>query len=355
MSPLRALLLPFSLLYHAATAIRNHLFDIGHKKSFQFEIPVIGVGNLSVGGSGKTPTIEYLIRLLQPKFKIATLSRGYGRNTKGLRYATDGDNAKSLGDEPFQIFRKFKDNVKVVVSEDRAFAIPNLMNEYPDVSVVLMDDALQHRSVKPHFQILLTDYSTPFFKDFILPSGRLRESRLGASRADAVVVTKCPEDISDSRREYFVKSIKKHAGDKPIFFSYVDYGSAAGIWGNEFAITRKVILLSGIAKPKAFEKYAKSQFEVVKHYSFADHHHYTESELQQIRRHLLRSKKPLSLLTTEKDMVRLIDPRHASILSDLPCFYLPIQVNFKESGAEFDKLVVTSVEKALRSQDVVDE
>ena len=189
---LRILLFPFSWLYYLITQIRNRLYDRGLKPSVKFELPVICVGNLTVGGTGKTPMIEHLIRLLQNRFKVATLSRGYGRATKGIRIAGPSENASTIGDEPFQFYTKFGKRITVAVGEERALAIPTILQECSDTQIILLDDGFQHRKVSPGFSILLTDYHRPFYNDFLLPSGRLRESRWGAERADVIVVTKCP-------------------------------------------------------------------------------------------------------------------------------------------------------------------
>src|SRR4051812_38727618 len=196
MKIVRLLLYPFAVLYNLVTRLRNHLYDIGHKPAFQFETPVITIGNLNVGGSGKTPMVEYLVELLKKDFKVATLSRGYRRETKGYRTATDSDTVRHIGDEPMQLFRKFGKDINVIVGEDRVFAIPNILHDFPETNVILLDDALQHRSVRARLSILVTEYSHPFYNDFVLPFGRLREARRGASRSDIVVVTKCVEGIS---------------------------------------------------------------------------------------------------------------------------------------------------------------
>src|SRR5882757_6102445 len=167
MKVIRLLLYPFAALYNLATRFRNYLYDIGHKPSFQFDTPVIAIGNLNVGGSGKTPMVEYLIALLKKDFKVATLSRGYRRETKGYRIATESDTVRQIGDEPMQLFRKFGKNINVVVGEDRVFAIPNILQEFPETNVILLDDALQHRSVRAGLSILVTEYSHPFYRDFI--------------------------------------------------------------------------------------------------------------------------------------------------------------------------------------------
>ena len=336
---LRSILFPFTLLYDAVTRFRNHLYNIGHKRAFRFEVPVIGVGNLNVGGSGKTPMIEYLIRLLMPANNISILSRGYGRVTRGLRFAKDNETARTLGDEPLQFFRAFEHKVHVVVCEDRAFAIPNILQEFPNTNLILMDDSFQHRSVNPQLNILLTEHAYPFFKDYVMPFGRLREARIGSRRADVIVVTKCPSKISDSDMDQMTLTINKVAGKKPVFFTAIRYGQPTLFGESSRSLTSDVILVSGIANPKIFEAYAHDKFNLIKHFSFKDHHRYNTEELLKIREFVLGVGRPVSILTTEKDMVRLIDPEFAEIIMAMPWFYLPIETVFLKDGSEFDKLV----------------
>ncbi len=249
---LRYLLFPFAILYGFITSIRNFLYDKGIFKSYSFDIPIIAVGNLSVGGTGKTPQIEYLIRLLSPNYKIATLSRGYKRKSKGYVLADVTSTAEILGDEPFQMHQKFP-NIKVAVDADRKNGIENLLKLDDKPELILLDDAFQHRKVKAGFYIMLSAYDDLFYNDFILPTGNLRESKSGAKRADIIVITKCPKDLSDITQ----KIIKEKIGlDCPIFFSFIDYDE--NIY-NEFE-SKKVsdikytnkLLVAGIAKPEPF-------------------------------------------------------------------------------------------------------
>lgn len=340
------LLFPFAVIFRIATGVRNHLYEIGHKKSFRFDVPTINVGNLNIGGSGKTPTIEYLIRLLKKDHDIATLSRGYGRRTKGLRFASPEDSATSIGDEPFQFYRNYGNEVKVVVGEDRAFAIPNILYEYPDTSVILLDDAYQHRRVDPHLNILLTNFEKPFYNDFLLPMGRLRESRKEATRADIVIVTKCQEVLDDEIQIRIEKEIVRYAGNKPIFFSFIRYGSPQPFQQTNGPVTPRVILVSGIAKPEPLEEYVSANFELIKHFRFKDHHLYSVKEAAHLKDFINSQEGPVSILTTEKDMVRLLDSKFDGLLADLNCFFLPIEMDFVKNGAEFDKLVRDAIEKA---------
>lgn len=350
MALLKYLLLPFAWLYDLVTRVRNYLYDIGHKKSFQFDVPVISVGNLNAGGSGKTPMVEYLIRLLADQYKPATLSRGYGRATKGFRVAGEHDDARTIGDEPFQVFRKFNDKIMVTVGEERVLAIPTILNENPEVQVILLDDAFQHRSVVPHFSILVTDFEKPFYNDFLLPYGRLREARKGAKRADAIVVTKCPS-IDAAAKEQIKKEIEHVVEDVPVFFSTLHYELPKGI-GHERSISKKVLLVSAIAKPAYFEKEARRLYEVHQHIQFPDHHRYTAADVKKI--HELASAAGIdSILTTEKDMVKLIGPDLHALLESKNWFYLPVKAVFLENGSEFDAMVKKIVDDTSARQNLV--
>ncbi len=336
MTFLKYFLLPFAWLYNLVTRLRNYLYDIGHRKSFQFDSVVISVGNLNVGGSGKTPMVEYLVNLLSPKFKIATLSRGYGRKTKGFHIANEQDSARTIGDEPFQLFRKFGDKVIVAVGEERALAIPTILNEHPDVQVILMDDAFQHRAVVPQFSILLTDYRKPFYKDFLLPFGRLREARVGAARAHTIVVTKCI-DLTEDNEERVRASLKKIVGSLPVFFSETKYKAPIPI-GHSNKLTEEVILVSGIAKNEPLENEVSKYFKVPKHFKFPDHHIYTEGNIEVIHQ-AAEAHGINSILTTEKDMVKLIAQPIFDSIKKKSWFYLPIQAAFIKNGSDFDALV----------------
>jgi tetraacyldisaccharide 4'-kinase len=338
----RLLLWPLAVLYDIATRFRNHLYNIGHKSSFRFNVPVISVGNLNAGGSGKTPMIEYLVRSLSSRRHIATLSRGYGRTTRGIRFASDADDAGTIGDEPFQFFRKFGTLVKVVVGEERALAVATLLNEFPDVDLVLLDDAFQHRPIVPHFSILLTEYENLFTRDFVLPAGNLREARESASRADVVVITKCPDSIPDEVA--VVAAVRKYAGNKPVFFSGVDYADPVG-FGDGQPLERNVVVVTGVAHPKPFLQHMSASYNVVRHFAFADHHRYRSGEIGEIVRYA--ASHNASIVTTEKDMVRLVKGKAAGDVKKGPWFYVPIQTVFLKNGAEFDQLVAHSLQAPI--------
>ncbi len=340
----RLFLFPFAILYDALTRLRNRLFDLGLKPSASFDIPIINVGNLSVGGTGKTPMVEYLIRLLSNEYSLATLSRGYGRETKGMLVANESDTARTLGDEPFQIYQKFKDKVHVSVCEERAFAIPFLVDQFPDLKVVLLDDAFQHRFVKPGFSILLTDYSTPFYTDFVLPAGNLREARIGAKRADAVVVTKCPDHFSEDEMMSVSHRIREYT-NKPIFFSTIRYGTPVSFIGSNTLETSRVILVTGIAHAAPLKRYVADTFELVKHLNFNDHHAYSTADV--LAMNSLAIELNAAILTTEKDKAKLEALAHKHAISTI--FSLPIELEFVKSGADFAVMLTDYVKQASPS------
>jgi len=346
MNFLGILLFPFTLLYDLATRVRNYLYDIDYRKSFVFDTCVVAVGNLSVGGTGKTPMVEYLIRLLKDDYKLSTLSRGYGRKTKGFRLATGNDTFQTLGDEPKQFYEKYGGEVTVAVGEERAVAIPFILAEKEETQVILLDDAYQHRAVKPNHNILLTDFSKPFYNDFVLPSGRLREARKGASRADAVVVTKCPADLSDDRMHEISQEIKKYTS-ADIFFSSTRYLKPKAVYGKS-DLTGNVFLFSGIASSTNFERYVADNFDLKGVLHFGDHHAYTESDVEK----LIAGFEQIEggekcLLTTEKDMVKFLSEPLKSKMKDYPLFYLPIETYFLNDGNKFDSNVIQTVKSCL--------
>jgi tetraacyldisaccharide 4'-kinase len=335
MKVLTPLLFPFSVLYGLITQTRNQLYDLGIKPAASFDIPVISVGNLSVGGTGKTPMIEYLIRLLSDDFRVATLSRGYGRKTRGVRIAKDSDGAGTIGDEPFQFYQKFKGKVIVAVGEERAIAIPYILDQHPEVNLILLDDAFQHRKVRPSFQILLTDFNNLFITDLLLPAGRLRESKSGAGRADAIIVTKCPPQVTDDQMMEIEGAIRKF-NQKALFFSKVSYGNILPVDGQCLSGPEKVILVTGLANAKPLEDYIRHNYELIRHFSFRDHHVYTSHDLRRICE--AARKDHAVVVTTEKDMVKM-DMRIFKEAT-VSLHYLPIEIEFLKGGKEFDEMIL---------------
>ncbi|HYG01004.1 MAG TPA: tetraacyldisaccharide 4'-kinase [Chryseosolibacter sp.] len=336
---MRFLLYPFALLYDVVTSVRNRLYDLGYKPSATFDIPLISIGNLSVGGTGKTPMVEYMVRTLRNQHNVATLSRGYGRKTKGFRVVSGQDTAETVGDEPLQVYRKFDGKIPVFVGEERALAISLLIHDKPEVEVIILDDAFQHRKVRPSFQVLLTEFDRPFFQDFLLPVGRLRESREGADRADAIIVTKSPDHVSDDELLEFEKAVRQYA-DKPVFFTTIRYGLPVAIEASQ-AFHDKVVLVSGVANEKPFDSYARTHFQVVRHIVFNDHHIYSKKEVSEIA--AFARKENAVVLTTEKDAAKLSQPEFIAALQDVPGFYLPIETVFIKGGEEFDEMILNII------------
>lgn len=339
---MKFLLYPFAILYHLLMSFRNHLYNIGYRKSIHFDSNVICVGNLTVGGTGKTPMVEYLISLLSDKYQVATLSRGYGRKTRGFKIADNADSAFSIGDEPFQMYKKFGHKITVAVGEERALAIPEILFNKPETEVIILDDAFQHRRVEADFNILLSDYNRPFYEDYILPVGLLRESRSGAGRANAVIVTKCPEKISLQEKKGIVSKIRKYAGeDKPVFFSSVKYMAPEYVFSHsQYKFSENILLFSGIADSRLLEEYVKNNYNLIKHIKFADHYNYSQKEIDKISSEFAAiNKGDKCILTTEKDMVKLISSSMRPLVEKLPLFYLPVRSYFPEEGEKFDSLI----------------
>ncbi|MDW8849153.1 tetraacyldisaccharide 4'-kinase [Flavobacterium sp. MMLR14_040] len=340
MNLLRILLFPFAVLYGFITSIRNFLFDKGILKSTSFDIPVIAVGNLSVGGTGKTPQIEYLIRLLSDKYKIATLSRGYKRKSEGFVLADATSNAEILGDEPFQFYQKFP-NIQVAVDANRTNGITQLLSQKIKPQIILLDDAYQHRKVKAGFYILLTSYDDLYADDFMLPTGNLRESRSGASRAKIVIVTKCPKNLSDEKQSEIWGKLKLNSSQQ-LYFTFIDYDDA--IYGKDEKIAvneirnESKLLLAGIAKPTPFFDYLKNENDEC--LTFPDHHHFSEKDLEMIQNKAQNKK----IITTEKDYVRLKDSK---LISQL--YYLPIKSKFINNQQNFDVTILEYIKNNLES------
>ncbi len=338
---LRLVLAPLTPVYALAMRVRNYLYDSGRRKSIHFDTKVIAVGNLATGGTGKTPHIEYLIRMLKDDQQVTTLSRGYGRKTKGFILAGKGAIARQIGDEPMQFFSKFGQEITVAVGEDRALAIPCILFERPETQVILLDDAYQHRSVVPDLNVLLTEFHKPFFEDTVLPLGNLREGKYGAKRADVVIVTKCPMDLSLEKQKAFEASIQKYAKDNtPVFFTGIDYAEPSP------AIPfTDVFLLTGIADPSRLEEHVSSRWNLLESRNFGDHHSFTLEEMQALVNDFKAyAQKDKVLMTTEKDMMRIQGEGFAEVLEDVPVVVMPITVKFLDNAKAFEALVRKVVE-----------
>jgi tetraacyldisaccharide 4'-kinase len=324
----RILLLPFALVYWLIIWVRNKLYDIGFFKSATFGLPLISVGNLSVGGTGKSPMVEYLIRLLKDKYRIATLSRGYKRKTKGYALANENTTALEIGDEPMQFYKKFPE-VAVSVGEDRIFAIPQLLHDKPDIQTIILDDAFQHRAIKAGLDILLTEQENLFVHDFYLPTGDLRDLKSSYKRAEIIVVTKCRADLTETQRE----KIKKQLSPTPqqeIYFTAIDYGACYHLLnktGFTLNSSTEVLLVTGIANPAPLKKLLEKNCKTYNLLQFSDHHIFTIDDLNEIRNRFNTIETPEKIiLTTEKDAVRL--DKFGTELEGLPVYVIPIRHQF---------------------------
>lgn len=324
----RFLLWPFSLLYWLAVSVRNRLYDTGILKSTRFAIPIICVGNLSVGGTGKSPMVEYLAGLLRDRLKVATLSRGYKRRTKGYALAGPDSTALEIGDEPMQFHLKFPD-IAVAVGEQRVEAIPQLLHDRPGTQVIILDDAFQHRSIRAGLNILLTDYQNLFTRDFYLPAGHLRDQKRSYRRADILVVTKCPPDMDGKEKEKLVKEVNPRQGQL-IFFTTIDYGEPYHLLSHEkTGIGRDtgVLLVSGIASPGPLKKRVGDTAGSFSMLQYPDHHIFTIDDLDEIRKKFDgMDMTDKIVLTTEKDAVRLF--KFNKLLNGLPLYVLPVRHRF---------------------------
>lgn len=328
---LKLLLLPFSLLFGLGVALKAFLYEAGLLSGVRFSIPVINVGNLTVGGSGKTPHVEYVVRLLSPYLRVAILSRGYRRSTKGFRFAHPHDTSDVVGDEPLMYTRKYR-NIVVAVSESRSLGVPKLLQHRPDIQTILLDDAFQHRAITPSLNVLLTTFSLPFYKDWLLPVGRLREWRAGYKRADAIIVTKCPADLALEERDKMIRKIRPTAEQK-VFFSKYDYFDPYAMWSpqHRIRITERhdILLVCGIARTEYLLDYLHSVAGAVKMIQFEDHHIYSRYDLEMIEKHFTPMEGPEKIiLTTEKDAMRLEPHREFLIRHNMSVFILPIKVAF---------------------------
>ena len=348
-------LLPFSWIYGSIVRFRNWLFDIGLKKSKSFSIPIISVGNITVGGSGKTPHVEYLIRLLHDKAKIAVLSRGYKRKSHGYILANESTTMPEIGDEPFQMHEKFSD-IYVAVDAKRARGIENLQNDEAtkDVDVVLLDDAFQHRYVKPGINILLVDYHRLIIYDKMLPAGRLREPLSGKNRADIVIITKCPKDLKPMEFRVLTKAMDLYPFQK-LYFTSIDYDTPKGVFEEKQIELDKlhdyhVLLLTGIASPKQMEHDLKPMTKDITNLSFGDHHSFKGKDIDRINDTFESMPEPRIIITTEKDAVRLreTDGLYEKVKSNM--YELPIKVSFMlDQQDNFNEKIISYVRKNSRN------
>ena len=338
---LKILLFPLYGLYYAIIFLRNWMFDVGFVKSVSPKILTINVGNLSLGGTGKTPLVEYLVRLLSDKNKVSTLSRGYGRKTKGFLLADNQASAETIGDEPMQYYLKFKDKINVAVCENRVEGVEEIGKIFANNQLIILDDAFQHRKIFPHINILLSDYNKPFYIDGLVPFGRLRDVRVSAKRADAVIITKCPNKITETEKEKISGQVLAYTRiEIPVFFSKISYQEITAYASrSEFDATKNVVVMTAIARPEVFVKYlSEKKLKIEKTFDFLDHHAFSRKDIDKV---LGKSHENLQIITTEKDMVKL-KPQ----LSDLELkrfFYVPIEIEVDNKIA-FEAFIKTKID-----------
>ncbi len=345
---LRLLLSPFSLLYGIGLAFRNLCFNLGILKSESFAVPTIIIGNLKVGGTGKTPHVEYLIHLLSNDFNIAVLSRGYGRKTKGYLLADRQSNAQDIGDESFQVKSKFP-NTTVAVSEDRRLGIKQLLKQEHPPEVILLDDAYQHRYVKGDLNILLTEYNDLYIDDYLLPMGRLREGKKGAGRADIIIITKCPKNLTPLEMRSITIDLKLKEYQKT-YFSYIEYRKLIPLNkdAESMGLIKKqlsevdVILMTAIANPKKIKQYIQKYNRNTEILSFPDHYYFMPKDYRMLKDKFKNLRKKKVLIVTEKDATKL----DLNQLDGIPCFSLPISIKFHNTLEEsIDEYILNYVRK----------
>jgi len=345
----RFVLFPFSILYAGAVRLRHFFYDMKWFSSVRFNFPVISVGNLSVGGTGKSPMIEYLVHMLKDDYKPAIVSRGYKRRTKGYVLANEKMTALEIGDEPMQ-FKLHFPKIPVVVCERRIEAIPFLLQDCPDTSIVLLDDAFQHREITPSFSILLTDYYNLFTRDFTLPTGDLRDLRSAYKRADIIIVTKCPSGLTDQQMKKVEQEIKPFP-HQHVLFASLEYDKLYSLSNPEIKkdllSETGVLLVTGIANPMSLKQYLQQQENGYEFLSFPDHHIFTIDDLRMMKKKFHEMKEADKIIvTTEKDAVRLF--KFKNELNELPIYVLPVRHHFLKEG---DQLLKSKIRKMLLSFD----
>ena len=340
----RYILLPFSFIYGSIIWVRNKLFDKNILRAATFNFPLICVGNLAVGGTGKTPMVEYLIKMLQNKYKVATLSRGYKRKTKGFAIADDHTTAVDIGDEPMQIHKKFPE-ITVAVAEERVIGIPQLLYEKPQTQLIILDDAFQHREVKAGLNILLTDYNNLYTKDILLPAGDLRDIKSSSKRAEIIIVTKCRPDLNAEEKNEIIDELKPLPGQK-IFFTKIEYKNLYHLFTKEIYIPdadSEVLLICGIANPDPLKKILTNEVASYELLQYKDHHIFNTNDLKEIKQHFKKIKNDKKIIvTTEKDGVRL--SKFEKELETFPVYVLPMEHKFLLDGEfEFEKEILNFV------------
>ncbi|WP_435356435.1 tetraacyldisaccharide 4'-kinase [Emticicia sp. SJ17W-69] len=319
--------------------LRNWLYDKKILKSTKPDVFCINVGNLNLGGTGKTPHVEYLVRLLSDNYKTTILSRGYKRKTKGFIRANMESTAQTIGDEPMQYYMKFGEKINVVVCENRVAGVREIQKQIPNNQIVILDDAFQHRKIAPQLNLLLCDYNRPFYTDSLVPFGKLRDLRQSAKRANAVIVTKCPKNISSQKYTEIFAGIKKYIlSETPIFFSRISYQSLLGYSPkNNFKPEQKSNIVTAIAKPEVFEKYLLEQgLSIDFVHDFPDHFSFSRKEIDGIIKKTVQFKEVSQIITTEKDMVKIKPLLNEEEMKYF--FYVPIEIELEDKKA-FDDFI----------------
>ncbi|HOP05475.1 MAG TPA: tetraacyldisaccharide 4'-kinase [Tenuifilaceae bacterium] len=352
----KILLSPIALIYGAVVKVRNSLFDLKIIGSKMVSRPTICIGNLTVGGTGKTPHTDYLISLLSKKFSVAVLSRGYGRKTKGFRYVEIDSTSTQVGDEPLQLKLKFPE-VVIAVDGNRVRGAEKIIKDFPEVNVILLDDAFQHRYIKPGYSILLTDFNNLVTKDYFLPLGRLRDSLSQLHRADCIIVTKCPQNLKPIDQRIVTKELKPFPYQS-VFFSWFEYGTPKPVFSVTeplaFEKSTQILAFAGLANPKPFFEYIDNQFCLQKKVTFPDHYAYSEKKIRAIFETFSKIEgQNKAILTTEKDAARIrsLVGLGNEIVESI--YYIPIEVVFSnETMADFNHKIETYVRKSKGNRSV---
>ncbi len=354
---LKILLYPFALLYGLVISFRHFLFNIGILPSRSYDVPIICVGNISIGGTGKTPHTEYLARLLQKDFRVAILSRGYLRKSKGFVLADESSSFKDIGDEPMQYIHDFGHQVRVAVDRNRRRGVEKLLSLDEAPETIILDDALQHRFIKPGLNLLLTDFRQLYTDDYLFPTGRLRDLKAVAKRADIIIVTKTEKILSPLIKRLIVDKLAPESHQK-LYFSYLKYGTPVSIPSLEKVKIEKeystIILFTGIANSYPIKDNLRYRCRELITLDFPDHHNYTKKDIQFIRKTWNEQfSKHKLMVTTEKDAMRLINSPYLRLLKGLPIVYLPIEVKFHgQDGKNFNKQILNYVRENQRNSSI---
>jgi tetraacyldisaccharide 4'-kinase len=341
------ILWPFSWIYGGIMCLRTYFYEMGWFKRSATPVFSVGVGNITVGGTGKTPFVEFLIQGMFKQRSIATLSRGYGRKTKGFRVVQEGETAETVGDEPWQIYQKFKSHIHCYVGENRVDAVQQIVKVNPRIQTILLDDAFQHQAIQLDYSIVLCDYHQPFYKDYPFPAGRLREGRSAVQRAHVVVVTKCPSSISQEEQQQMMHQIQRYAKREiPVYFTSIVYREPVSIHVSSSKEIHHWLLVTGIANPRPLNTYLRSQNNLWNHLEFSDHEPFEEAHCKRIIEEYQKANHHhLGVLLTEKDYYRLSEANLLA-LSSIPLYYIPIRFYFISKEEEFYK----SMDKAYQKK-----